>query len=497
MKKERKIKIDLRLVTILLFVPSIIVFFLGWLNIFAGIIASALLIIASAAVLNNKSDSAVINIDTKLLVAVFAVSLIWCWLCGIGGFFYQYYDHAWRNAIFHDLINSEWPVIYSSTNRMLCYYIAAWLIPALFGKLALLAGMSAAAAWNIAGAVMLVYCSLAVCTVFCCIYKLLNTFDKTKIFIVSVVFIFFSGMDFLGILLSGHNPFETLIYEGWTGGLFEFQSMSTGLSWSYNQHEFSWLITAMILIDKKSENLAYWGLLLLPFAPLPFIGIFLMAVLTAVCNLRNGKIKEGLKLILSPQNLLSVFSTGTIFALYYLSNRASSGENSESSYFMITDENSLKNYILFALLEILPFVVLTFRENRKNPMYYLSSAMLILFPLFRIGTSMDFGMKATVPALFYIYILVCKKLMLLYREYNNEKKTLTLITTAVMIAVISIGALTPVNELSRAIALVAETKTIRLQCDEIKTFDNPYLDTNNFTADLDGSIFYEYLSKKH
>ncbi|MCD7796925.1 MAG: hypothetical protein LUG95_04795 [Clostridiales bacterium] len=161
------VTLDLRRWIIILLELPIVIFFLSWLNIFVGVAASALLIFADCLVLKNKtSGKMILTVEKKKLLILFVVALIWCWLGGTGGFFYQYLDYNWRNAIFHDLINYDWPVIYEETQRMLDYFIGVWLFPALVGKFFLLVGASAAVAWYAANAVLLIYCSLCVFTVF-------------------------------------------------------------------------------------------------------------------------------------------------------------------------------------------------------------------------------------------------------------------------------------------------------------------------------------------
>ena len=47
--------------------------------------------------------------DYFLLMVVLAV---WLFLSGVGGYAFQNWDHHSRNAVFRDLINYSWPVVY-------------------------------------------------------------------------------------------------------------------------------------------------------------------------------------------------------------------------------------------------------------------------------------------------------------------------------------------------------------------------------------------------
>ena len=51
----------------------------------------------------------------------------WLLLSGIGGYAFQNWDHNWRNVVFRDLMNFDWPVYYAQPEsgpvKMLVYYV--------------------------------------------------------------------------------------------------------------------------------------------------------------------------------------------------------------------------------------------------------------------------------------------------------------------------------------------------------------------------------------
>ena len=72
----------------------------------------------------------------KKLAVIFILLLLWVISSGIGGLVWQNrWDHMYRNALFHDLVRYDWPVVNfeGATPRSLCYYIGFWLPSALFG----------------------------------------------------------------------------------------------------------------------------------------------------------------------------------------------------------------------------------------------------------------------------------------------------------------------------------------------------------------------------
>lgn len=75
-----------------------------------------------------------ITLSVPKLVLLFALMLLWGYLGGQTGFFYQNSDWGYRNAIYRDLITNSWPVYYPQKDTALVYYIGHWLVPAALTK---------------------------------------------------------------------------------------------------------------------------------------------------------------------------------------------------------------------------------------------------------------------------------------------------------------------------------------------------------------------------
>ncbi len=99
---------------VLLAIPSLI-FFLSWLKIYIGI-PFALLLIGALIYCARQQDDRSLSIKKSTLAVIVAVIMLWCFLSGMGGFFVQKSDYLYRNAIFRDLINFDWPVRYATGN---------------------------------------------------------------------------------------------------------------------------------------------------------------------------------------------------------------------------------------------------------------------------------------------------------------------------------------------------------------------------------------------
>lgn len=78
-----------------------------------------------------------VYVDSKFLIMTILLFLFTIF-SGIGGLAYQdYWDHAFRNAVFNDLVNHSWPVTETIDGKieLLCYYFAFWLPAAIVAKL--------------------------------------------------------------------------------------------------------------------------------------------------------------------------------------------------------------------------------------------------------------------------------------------------------------------------------------------------------------------------
>ena len=132
-----------------LFLP-ILVFFNTFLNLW-GILFSIVFVYFFFKLYLSLIKKKINLFDKKTIVYwIIAIVLImaWVYLSGIGGFAYQNDDFWARNAIYRDLINYDWPVIYDlslepdyvinllGTDKVaFSYYYIFWLPIALFSKI--------------------------------------------------------------------------------------------------------------------------------------------------------------------------------------------------------------------------------------------------------------------------------------------------------------------------------------------------------------------------
>jgi len=480
-----------RLSYVYLILP-VILFILGWIKLIFSIPITIALIIAIV-ILNKQSEEKDNEkiISIKLLSAIFFILLFVCILAGQGGLFYQSDDHNWRNAVFRDLINEDWPVYYEYSDNYLNYYIGHWMVPAGIAKIFLL--ISETVAWNIGNILLLLWTTLGVNLTFLWIINAIKNRSKKNIFIALIVFLFFSGLDILGTFIGNDIVIEKMHLEWWATE-YQFSCITTQLFWVFNQAIPIWLIVMIFLNEKSVKNYFLLIILCLPYSPLPFLG----AMLIFACNgfrilyksIKEKKLKTFFKDVFSMQNCIALICILPIYYFYYSLNQ-STMENGLRFLSELSSMSDLMDLLIFWFLEIGIYFVVLCKNYKKSSLFWVSFISLIFIPLFTIGSERDFAMRASIPCLFVSMIFVID--FLLNKSYENNK-----ISKILIVSCLVIGMITPLFEYARAVKEVAENGKIRLVADEIVTFSDkePERLFKNFMAQNNSdSIFIKYLKK--
>ncbi len=451
-----------------------IVFAIGWLKWYWAIVAVIATIVCiyvgafykKTATPADEQERKQLEIHMKkgILLLLIAIAMIWVWQSGIGGFWAQSKDYPWRNAIFRDIVLRDWPVYYEMYDGALCYYIAFWLVPALAGKLALLMGANDVVAFQVASVAIYIWSVVLIVNLFLLLITLFRANTSKRQLFVLLGFVFFSGLDILGSI----EPLGANLYHlEWWANLYQYSSFSTCLFWVFNQSIIPWMAFACLLQEKTVHNYVFLGMMCLFSGPLPFIGFFIfcisLGVIKALEAIKMKKGKDYIKAMISVSNVVAVLFIFIFVGSYLLSNSAiagggtlrleenvaiadvsvqSAGANNEISL------NSLLNYIKFVMFEFGFYALLVMRKNYKNPLFYVTVACLLLFPFLKIGNGYDFPMRASIPALFYIYYLVIK-FFLEEKKLLNRKGEINRTLYIVLIVVFLLGSVTPAVEFYR------------------------------------------------
>lgn len=378
----------------------------------------------------------------RFFIAI-AIILLWVAYSGAGGFFYQNPDFMGRNGMFDALVNRPWPSadLYPANFDFpvgLVYYFLTWL-PAVL--------VSRAFGWAAGTITLGIWLALGIWLTYVIIA---NKFAKKSALWILLVFVFFSGLDSVGIWLTGrslHDPFFAGFcpirryphIEWWNS--FQLSSNTTQLFWVFNQAVPAWLATVMVMEQRRNRSLGMI-LALLPLAALiPVFGLFVIAVYKIFENAKGMKKREFWRDLISFENVLCLFIV-TVAILFVDSNvRGNEGFN----WTAFRGWHEEGRWLLGLGLEALVWFAICFRHQRKNPLFYLCIASLFVLTRIRIGNEPDFAMRSTIPIMFILMIFVIQSV----NEFWKKRQFIAISLAGIIFV---LGAITPFMEIGRSVS---------------------------------------------
>ena len=433
---ENKSSLLIRLGYLWIILP-IIIFFIGYCNLYTSIIGVSFILIASYFLFKSAPKIWIPQNKKEWFLVIFVgiISILWVYSSGIGAFAYQNTDHNCRNPIFELMVTQEWPVIDLNRNAILTYYTGFWFVPALIGKLF--------KSINVGYITQLVWASIGV---FLFLYYFLAAITKKSLLPIIIV-VFFSGMDIIGKFIFYPDfikNYDITAHIEWWATYYQFSSMTTQLYWVFNQALPAWILTILLYHQKNNKNILFLYTCLFLFSTLPAIGllpfIIYFMVKNGEDNLKNVFSKEYIKKMFknafSVQNIIGLLIVFPV-CYFYLSANISGGK---FEIFIPPMHYMISIFLLFFMLEAGIQLLLIAKLNKFNPLFHICFICLWIFPFLYVGTAFDFCMRATIPALVILCLLIVKALE------NNEK-----FLYFALITVLVIGAITPIHEFSRTI----------------------------------------------
>lgn len=486
------------LVTLLL--PTA-VFLLTWVRARIAVPSLLLLVLALFFYLRDpretRLDDDVWTCSYAMLGTIIACAFLWTFLSGIGGYFYQNEDHYGRNAIFHDLLNHTWPVYFEGTPFALTYYIAYWLLPALFGK-GIAALLSTQLLWGAANAALFVQTLWFLLLIFLLLFSYLDIRRLREAVLTLLVFVLFSGMDILPAAYLGAANLQV----EWWAELYQYSSHTTCLFWVYNQAVPAWLCLMLLLHTRRGiSSYVLIGLAALPFSPLPFVGIVFLMVglffarlyaLSKACGMKHAVcalLREGF----SPQNVLAALAIAPSMLTYFAANQAT-GEaplRLELFLYAFSPDKAFARLLLFYLVEFGALALLLGKRFGRKPLFVLAALSLLLAPLFRMGHNADFSMRASIPGVTLLCVYALRYLLESLRTRAHRYGA------AVLVVLLLLGAGTALEEFRRGVYKVRNAQTVFGYADPFGTVLHEDADTFNFICkDTQTSLFYRIFAQK-
>lgn len=437
------------------------------------------------------------ELPVRTLAALFLAVLLWTYLGGLNGHWFQTTDWDCRNAIFRDLITHEWPVHYKNGSAMV-YYIGHWLPAALAAKLFLpLGGLELA--WAVGQNLLWLWTAAGIYLVL----LLLLTYHEAKtprqVLVVVLLFVFFSGMDIIGAVITRHagellSP-ATMHLEWWTSH-FQFSSLTTCIYWVFNQTVIPWLTVMCFLFEKTPCNYIFLCIACLASGPFPLVGLAVLMAVRGVeyllCGIRKRADKRHFAALLLPGNLLGMLLVVPVYLVYYMCNNANAGT---SEHFAISFKVTVVYFLVFFVLEAGVYLVLLYRDHKHDALYYGVLFTLLLFPHYHIGASIDFCMRSSIPAVFLMMVF-CGESLLKHMDELKRPLCRKNICTAALVLCLLVGAVTPCVEIGRGIFHVLQEGSVELAYDPIYSFETQPVMYNFSTGSPDETLFFRYLARK-
>ena len=314
---------------------------------------------------------------------------------GEGRFFYANPDWRLRDALLADMARYAWPFAYATPDGidLLRAPIGMYLLPALAGKVS---GQAGGDLTLLGQNALLIGMLLATGSV-------LFTTPRARL-IALTCFLAFSGLDILGQLLRGHAALltPTAHLEPW--GATQYSSTITLFFW-VPQHAFAgWCGALAVLLWRTGRvgarvPLMLFGLVLL-WSPLAGMGLLPFMVWIGLDCLFRRRISR---------SDLAAVSAALLIAFPALLYLKSGGDSVGARLFHINPIH----YLLFEAVEILPFLLMASAVAQGRfgiGLFTITATSLLLIPFGQIGWSIDFAMRASIPALAILSLLVAEAL---------------------------------------------------------------------------------------
>lgn len=498
-------------------VLPLLVFFCGFLKWYFALAGVAALCLGVLSVLRGKnveqSHKHVSNFKLTTILGIFAFNMVWTQLGGLNGLFYQSSDWNIRNAIFYDLIQFEWPVVYENTGAALVYYIGHWLPPAIFGKLTLLVTGSMPWAWRVGRVFFWGWTSLGLTIVIMLILHYLKASTKKARLLAIAVFVCFSGLDILAALYYKNlkellNP--NLLHMEWWSAKYQFTGITACVYWVFNQTVIPWIITLCVLMDESPRNYVLYCVACLLCGPLPCVGIAICMAAKAVeyCirQIRAHRWKTVLRDIFSFGNFVVLLGVFPLVAAYILANNAVGGTDTAGAAAAAATQPSFfssgywnRELLIFLAFEVGFYMLLVFNDRKKDLMFYVIGFIFVIAPYFRIGASNDFCMRVSVPGMFILMLYAADYLLKHLRFKKADKITLSVVAKRICALVLAVllcfGAVSPAVEVYRGFYHVIKERSVHLANMTIGSFENEPVYLNFHCTEPENQFFFKYLSK--
>ncbi len=481
----------------------VIIFFIGYLRaawaVPTSIVAAAALVYGIKLSLEDKRKLT-IKLSTLIILAV--VALLTVYYCNIGEFVWGTTDHAFRRATLRDLIDYKWPVIYDLTKQSnpvvnsvlpdttvgFAYYFSFWMVPAVVGKLA------GFAAGNVT---MLIWSFIGVLLTFIAMSGL----SKSKAWPVIFSYICFSGLDVIPYFYNEAHPKQYWMWlEGWVEHMYYISNFNQLLN-VYNQCIPVFLIVAVFMLSNDNRLAGFFGSLTFAYSPWATFGM----IPVALYYLLNNKEDRTFKRILNPLNIITPVLMLIVFVPLFTANPAATSIAGPTAGFYDSIVKYILCYLLFIVIEIGPAALLTFKKFHKTAIYKIAVISLVLIPLYLVSPQNDFVMRASIPSLFVLCVLLSSTLAdINIKEIPNAWDKKDILQKAKGVGTVILLAGMAYVWFQMSVTILASTYDGTPRCNEdIYSFGDvqkedylPLIAEQFYVYDYEDSFFFSHMAKE-
>ena len=472
-KSNVDIKLNLSIIMILGYLYLILpymIFLITWVKYFISIPSLILVIIATYFTIKDTKKHYNISYNFNLfsLILLFIIITVWVILLGVGNIYLPSGDTIYgRYAIFKDLIEFPFPIIYPENGYGFVYYFAHWIIPAIFGKIF---------NYNVANIILILWTSLPLFLTLILLSIYLNKIKTKQIFIILLIFILFVPPS---LIFHKEGNFGK-------GLLTVFATSYINIFNLFNQSPAIYLMSVLFLLQKNSFNFAFLGLSIMLYSPYATLGIIPFMIAKSIIEISADK--NELKNIFSVSNILSSISIFPILLLYF----SSTATKSDGLRFVLMYYPVLYLIELFTIKFGIIFILL-FKYNKKNYLFYVSLFTLIAVSLIQYSGDHNFH-RTNITALFFLSIFLTDYFINHFNE-NSLRKYLLLI-------IFMMGIFRGYIELDQIDFYLKQIKTFgKVNMEDMavnKTFNTKNNNWHLITItcqDINNSIFFKYIAK--
>lgn len=433
-------------IAILLLAIPVALFFGTWFRPMVGVPAAAVALWSAWRLTRMVAPSPLPSRGALAGLAV--VALLWTWIAGLGGLFEQMWDHNFRNALLHDLIDHSWPVTWKTPKGdvALDYYLAWSMIPSLVGKVL---------GWRAATLSMAAICAAGAFLVLLLFVRVVGVWRWW----VPAVFLLWSGMDIVGWGLRREFDINMFFIETWCHPPLWFTSHMINYFCIPHLSLPLWLITFMVAGRRIGpQGVVALTAFLFPLAPFQTVGLVPFAIWGALQG--PGNLPDRIRRALTLDNLLFPVVAFAMCAPLYLGNV---GAGQGAGWFWENSPSSLPPAVIllvFLVVEVLAAGVAVWMCGQRDRLLVLTLLVLCLIPLRQSGATNDFALKVPMAGLAILTIYTA-------RAFASRPRG---VAKWLLVGVFALGAFTPAHEIWTA-ARYTVTDPDGWEADGIRTFD--------------------------